>query len=108
MGRMVESSCISAGTVVGVGGIQWTDVVRFSIIVPSNNLEVFEAVLELENLFPSVVPESLGVEEPILGVGNLLAKVGEDCQSASKTNRKESVTYTKETRVPCNPYGLDR
>ena len=105
---MVESSGISAGTIVGMGSVQGTDVVGFSVVVPGYNLEVLEAVLELENLFPSVVPESLGVEEPILGVGNLLAKVGEDCQSASKTNRKYSVTYTKETRVPCNPYGLDR
>lgn len=56
MSSMVESSGISAGTVVGMGSVQGTDVVGFSVIVPSDNLEVFETVLELENLFPSVVP----------------------------------------------------
>jgi hypothetical protein len=55
------------------------DVVRFSVIVPSDNLEELEVILKLEDLFPSVVPESLGVEEPILGVRDFLAKVGEDC-----------------------------
>jgi len=56
MGSMVESSGISAGTVVGVGCVQRADVVGFSVVVPGYNLEVLEAVLELENLFPSVVP----------------------------------------------------
>ena len=99
---MVESSGISAGTIVGMGSVQGTDVVGFSIVVPGYNLEVFEAILQLEDLFPSVVPESLGVEEPVLGVGDFFAKVGEDCTSAyilSETRR----TYTKERQAPCNP-----
>jgi len=108
MRSMVESSGISAGPIVGMWSVQGTDVVGFSVIIPSNNLEVFEAVLELEDLFPSVVPESLGVEEPVLGVGNFFAKVGEDCQSALKTSGDDSITYTKGTRAPYNPSGWDR
>ena len=82
MGRMVESLGISAGTVVGVRCIVRTNVVGFSVIVPSDDLEELEFVLHLEDLFPSVVPERLGVEEPVLGVGDFFAKVGEDCESA--------------------------
>ena len=78
---MVESFGVSTGTVVSMGSIVWTNVVGFSVIVPSDDLEELEFVLHLEDLFPSVVPESLGVKEPILGVGYFFTKVGEDCGS---------------------------
>ena len=82
MGRMVESFGVSTGTVVSMGSIVWTNVVGFSVIVPSDDLEELEFVLHLEDLFPSVVPESLGVEEPVLRVGYFFTKVGEDWGSA--------------------------
>jgi hypothetical protein len=81
MGGMVESLGVSAGTIIGVRSIVRANVVRFSVVVPSDDLEELEFVLELEDLFPSVIPESFGVEEPILGVGYLFTKVGEDYES---------------------------
>jgi hypothetical protein len=78
MGRMVETFGISTGTVVGVRSIVGANVVGFSVIVPSDDFEELEFVLEFENLFPSVVPKGLGVEEPVLGVGYFFTKVGED------------------------------
>lgn len=108
VGRMVESFGISTGTVVGMGSIVWTNVVGFSVIVPSDNLEELEFVLHLENLFPSVVPESLGVEEPVLGIGYFFTKVGEDWMSVLEDRRAMGMTYTKERQAPCSPSGRDR
>lgn len=62
MSRMIKSFSISTGTVIGMWCIVRTDVVGFSVIVPSDNFEEFQVILEFENLFPSVVPKSLGVE----------------------------------------------
>lgn len=81
MGRMVEASSVPAGTIVGVWSIKGTDVVGFSVIVPGDDLEELEVVLEFQDLFPSVVPESLGVEEPVLGVRYFFAEVGVDYES---------------------------
>ena len=108
MSRMVESLGISAGTVVGVRCIVRTNVVGFSVIVPSDNLEELEFILELENLFPSVVPQSLGVEEPVLGVRHFFTKVSEDWLLIWFLGYLRSRTYTKERRAPCNPSERDR
>jgi hypothetical protein len=62
MGRMVKSLGISTRSVVSVRCIVWADVVRFSVIVPSDDLEELEVILKLEDLFPSVVPKGLGIE----------------------------------------------
>jgi hypothetical protein len=62
VGSVVESFGVSGRTIVSVGCVVWTNVVGFSVIVPSDDFEELEVILHLENLLPSVVPEGFGVE----------------------------------------------
>lgn len=79
---MVQSLGVAGRTVVSVWSVVWADIVGFSIIVPSDDFEEFKVVLHLEDLFPSVVPEGLRVEEPVFGIGDFFAKVRVDYGSA--------------------------
>jgi hypothetical protein len=72
---------VHAGTVVAVAIVRGSDVVRLAIVVPGDDLEVSKvgrSLSEVENLFPSFVPQGFGFEQPVLGVGDLFTKVRED------------------------------
>lgn len=54
----------------------------FAVIVPGDDLQVTEvrgSVGEIEDLFPSLVPQGFGLEQPVLAVGNIFTKVRKDC-----------------------------
>jgi hypothetical protein len=59
-----------------MGGAKRPNVVGFAIIIPGNNLD--EARSHVQNLQPTVIPEQITRENPVLAVGDLGAKVGEE------------------------------
>ena len=72
---------IHAGTVVAVAVIGRSDVVRLAIIIPGDDFEVSKigrSLSEVKDLFPSLVPQGFGFEQPVFGVGDLFTKVCED------------------------------
>ena len=63
-------------TIVEVRGVETTDVVRLSVIVPGDDFE--ELGSKGEDLSPSVVPERVTREDPVLAEGDLRTEVGRE------------------------------
>lgn len=56
-----------------MGAIEWADVVRFTVVIPSDYLN--ESRLEAQNLVPSVIPQEVTGKNPVLRVRYLWAIV---------------------------------
>lgn len=63
-------------TVVKVRRLERTDVVRLAIVVPSNNLNHGESLLE--DLIPAVKDQGATGEDPVLAIRDLGTEVGEE------------------------------
>jgi hypothetical protein len=59
-----------------MGGAERPNIMGFAVIIPGNNLN--EARAHIQNLQPTVVPEQIARENPVLAVRHFRAKVGEE------------------------------
>jgi hypothetical protein len=59
-----------------MGRFQGTNIVAFPIVVPSNDFD--ESWLQFEDVIPSIEPQKVGWEDPILAVGDFCTIMGKE------------------------------
>jgi hypothetical protein len=57
-------------------GAKRPNIMGFAVIIPGNNLD--KARTHVQNLQPTVIPEQIAREDPVLAVWDFGAKVGEE------------------------------
>lgn len=63
MGHIIDPFGIA---IIEMLRLQWADVVRLAVVIPGNNLNHGEALLQ--DLLPSVIDQSTTWEDPVLGI----------------------------------------
>ena len=75
--------------IVAVRRTEWTNVVRFTIVVPGQDLNILGR--EAQNLVPAIIPQEFRREDPVLAVRYLETVMGTEPRGNSCRDRYVSI-----------------